>query len=104
MFVFFFSANLSNDYFKNRQDRYFMIENCGDLCDFYSNLVETIAEFSFELLPDGSTCYSDRVNSHPFRSGSEEFADEASERIGNLFKNEINRCLEKNKTGLILLI
>ncbi|XP_034934083.1 CDP-diacylglycerol--glycerol-3-phosphate 3-phosphatidyltransferase, mitochondrial [Chelonus insularis] len=45
-------ANLSNDYFVNRQDRYFLIEDCKELSDFYYKLISLVAKFSFQLLPD----------------------------------------------------
>ncbi|KAK9883250.1 hypothetical protein WA026_001439 [Henosepilachna vigintioctopunctata] len=41
-------ANLSNDYFTNRQDRYFLIKD-KKLCDFYSGLVSKIQMFSLVI-------------------------------------------------------
>lgn len=41
-------ANLSQDYFTNRQDRYIMI-NDKALSDFYSGLVQTVQEFSLRV-------------------------------------------------------
>ena len=32
-------ANLSQDYFTSRQDRYVLIENCPGLADYYEELV-----------------------------------------------------------------
>lgn len=41
-------ANLSQDYFTNRQDRYIMIRD-QKLSDFYSSLVQTVQEFSLRV-------------------------------------------------------
>lgn len=90
---------MSNDYFDNRQDRYFMIEDCKELCDFYCSLVKKVTEFSFQVQADGSTAFSDKIKSHPFESPSEEFTQEASDRIRNLFQTEINKRSELYKTG-----
>ncbi|XP_011498191.1 PREDICTED: CDP-diacylglycerol--glycerol-3-phosphate 3-phosphatidyltransferase, mitochondrial [Ceratosolen solmsi marchali] len=87
-------ANLSNDYFCNRQDRYFLIKDCKDLCDFYCSLVERVTEFSFQLQPDGSTIYSNKIQSHPLNSSKKKFAAEASIKIKKLFQQEINKRLE----------
>ena len=49
VYVFFFdcsSANLSNDYFTNRQDRYLVLRNCAALCDHLESLVDALSEFS----------------------------------------------------------
>lgn len=50
-----FSANLSRDYFTDRQDRYVRFTHCTDLAEYFSGLLETIASHSFSLLPDGGT-------------------------------------------------
>lgn len=44
-------ANLSRDYFTNRQDRYIVIED-RRLADFYARLVGRVQEFSFQVQPD----------------------------------------------------
>ena len=46
-------ANLSQDYFTNRQDRYVLIENCKDLADYYEDLLDQISKFSFEMNTKG---------------------------------------------------
>ena len=42
-------ANLSEDYFRNRQDRYFVL-HCAPLARFYHMLVHNISEYSFKLV------------------------------------------------------
>eukprot|EP00093_Oithona_nana_P000709 00709.XXX_2912_1829_1 [CDS] Oithona nana genome sequencing. len=47
-------ANLSQDYFTNRQDRYIVIEDCAPLATFCEELVRKISQFSLHLKKDGS--------------------------------------------------
>lgn len=48
-------ANLSEDYFTNRQDRYVQLTRCGALADFYDQFVRVVAAYSFRVkLMDGA--------------------------------------------------
>ncbi|XP_077258311.1 phosphatidylglycerophosphate synthase 1 [Temnothorax americanus] len=91
-------ANLSNDYFINRQDRYFVIEDCEELCDFYNKLIEKVMEFSFLLQPDGNTSLNPAVNCHPYKGSGKVFTQEAASKIQTFLQNEIkkNADLDKN--------
>jgi CDP-diacylglycerol--glycerol-3-phosphate 3-phosphatidyltransferase len=42
-------ANLSEQYFTNRQDRYIWIRDNSELAGFYRNLIRTICDFSFHV-------------------------------------------------------
>eukprot|EP00094_Tigriopus_californicus_P004608 TCALIF_04438-PA protein Name:"Similar to TBCE Tubulin-specific chaperone E (Pongo abelii)" AED:0.07 eAED:0.07 QI:119/0.4/0.16/1/0.6/0.66/6/0/917 len=42
-------ANLSQDYFTNRQDRYVLIKDCPELADYLDEVVGNISEFSFQM-------------------------------------------------------
>jgi len=55
LFSFPFRANLSQDYFVNRQDRYLKFKSCPQLADYFADLVEIVASHSFTLKADGST-------------------------------------------------
>uniref|UniRef100_A0A914HNJ4 CDP-diacylglycerol--glycerol-3-phosphate 3-phosphatidyltransferase n=1 Tax=Globodera rostochiensis TaxID=31243 RepID=A0A914HNJ4_GLORO len=46
-------ANLSDQYFVNRQDRYLLIEHCPVLADFFVDLFHVVGAHSFRLRPDG---------------------------------------------------
>eukprot|EP01135_Chromosphaera_perkinsii_P009337 Nk52_evm13s1737 gene=Nk52_evmTU13s1737 len=52
--IIFSGANLSEMYFRQRQDRYMGIRNEPELCDFGEQLVELIGRHSYELNPNGS--------------------------------------------------
>lgn len=66
-FVFiFFRANLSDSYFTNRQDRYVLLEDCSELADFFSELVEAVGDVSLQLGPDDSVAMQDGMV-HPYK-------------------------------------
>jgi len=46
-------ANLSKDYFTERQDRYVIIEDCPALADYYEGLVDTVDTFSLGMDREG---------------------------------------------------
>lgn len=48
-------ANLSRDYFTNRQDRYLLVENHKDIADYLCSLTHVVGQFSFKLesMPHG---------------------------------------------------
>ena len=54
-------ANLSENYFTNRQDRYFLIRaqfsltlgDCEVLADYFTDLIQTIGTFSYVMLSSG---------------------------------------------------
>ncbi|KAF9930467.1 hypothetical protein FBU30_000437 [Linnemannia zychae] len=54
-------ANMSHDYFTNRQDRYIMIKN-KDICDYYCDLVKTVSDLSYGLMDSGNT-FQLKINS-----------------------------------------
>ena len=43
------SANLSDTYFTDRQDRYIMLRNAAPVVDFFESLVDVVASLSFEI-------------------------------------------------------
>ncbi|XP_012534215.1 CDP-diacylglycerol--glycerol-3-phosphate 3-phosphatidyltransferase, mitochondrial [Monomorium pharaonis] len=89
-------ANLSNDYFTNRQDRYFIIEDCEELCNFYNKLIEKVMEFSFLLQPDGNTSLNPTV-SHPYKGSGRVFTQEAASKIQMFLQNEIKKNADLDK-------
>jgi CDP-diacylglycerol--glycerol-3-phosphate 3-phosphatidyltransferase len=55
-------ANLSHDYFTNRQDRYIMIKDCEHLCNFFESLVDCVSDFSFKVNQNGECVYLNKKN------------------------------------------
>ncbi|XP_051925653.1 CDP-diacylglycerol--glycerol-3-phosphate 3-phosphatidyltransferase, mitochondrial isoform X2 [Hippocampus zosterae] len=73
-------ANLSDSYFTNRQDRYVLLEDCSELADFFSELVEAVGDISLQLGPDDSVAMQDGMV-HPYKGDRQEFSVAASKRI-----------------------
>jgi len=46
-------ANLSHDYFLNRQDRYLLFEGCAGLASHFSSLINTVGDLSYQLREEG---------------------------------------------------
>ncbi|XP_059157125.1 CDP-diacylglycerol--glycerol-3-phosphate 3-phosphatidyltransferase, mitochondrial-like [Physella acuta] len=76
-------ANLSNDYFTARQDRYILFNDCPELADFFNNFVKTIMSFSFSLSADDSLHLAPGWTHHPYKSfdGGQQFKMSAREKI-----------------------
>lgn len=81
-----YRANLSNDYFEKRQDRYIWIQNCESLCDFFASLIGLVSSFSFQVDKSGSLTYPHDKN-HPVFSSKDNFGQELSTKINNLLND-----------------
>lgn len=92
-------ANLSNDYFTNRQDRYIMIED-KKLADFYSNFVYKVQEFSFQVKTNSDVELHPRWNMLPYDSDKIDFVTKAREKIFTYFSSVCEQqkyaSMEKN--------
>lgn len=74
-------ANLSNDYFNDRQDRYIRI-NDKNLSNFYYKLIEKIQEFSVQVVPDDNKYHSHKNwNMLPYLDNKERFIAHAKDSI-----------------------
>uniref|UniRef100_A0A131Z4L7 CDP-diacylglycerol--glycerol-3-phosphate 3-phosphatidyltransferase n=1 Tax=Rhipicephalus appendiculatus TaxID=34631 RepID=A0A131Z4L7_RHIAP len=79
-------ANLSDQYFRNRQDRYVVFRDCPHLSDYFSRLVQTVSLFSLQLLGDNSVSVHPSFNIHPFKDSHQEFVSAANRRLSELVK------------------
>ncbi|KAJ2786504.1 CDP-diacylglycerol--glycerol-3-phosphate 3-phosphatidyltransferase [Coemansia interrupta] len=100
-------ANLSRDYFTNRQDRYMRIRDRA-LSDFFAQLVRAIGRFSFELRnPSRGTAYDLRMNGG-FADPSREpqtFIRQANEVMATLlYSAEVKHALEGEITSSDTLV
>ena len=109
--VLFCRANLSADYFTNRQDRYIEIENCPRLANYFHGLVSTVRCFSLDLQPDNTTRLDENFPSHPTEGfdGGERFKMEAGKRISNYLRqqkeeNVFNNAPEQYDTWVVPLV
>lgn len=77
-------ANLSNDYFKNRQDRYILI-NDKHLSNFYYELIEKVQEFSVQVSSDNKYYSHSKFNMLPYEEHQKTFITQANESICKFF-------------------
>lgn len=87
-------ANLSNDYFTNRQDRYFTIKD-KNLCDFYSGLVNRVQKFSLKMDKENNLSLHDGWTQLPYEGNQIEFVDKAADLVENYvldYRDEQNNC------------
>ena len=93
-------ANLSNDYFSQRQDRYILIKDVPKLANYFEDLVDTISSFSFDLNTtvvnnknEPSYTLSKSCNgTHPFKGNYEHYVANAHKRV----KSFLSRQKEAN--------
>ncbi|XP_054719882.1 CDP-diacylglycerol--glycerol-3-phosphate 3-phosphatidyltransferase, mitochondrial-like isoform X2 [Uloborus diversus] len=74
-------ANLSDQYFTNRQDRYIVFHNCKELCNYFDQLVFTVSSFSFNLNPDNTVNLQDGWNIHPIKGNFKKFIEKAQSKL-----------------------
>lgn len=86
-------ANLSNDYFTNRQDRYILIED-KPLADFYAQLIERVQEFSLAVSADATEGLHRNWRILPYEGTKEQFIRLAKERVTNFVQEAYQRQLK----------
>lgn len=93
-------ANLSNDYFTNRQDRYIEIKD-ANVSNFFNDVIEKVQEFSMKVDSHGNTKLHDTWKLLPYEKPID-FIAEARKRVKNFFKrvyDEQNRKHEFDETA-----
>jgi len=86
-------ANLSNDYFTNRQDRYYVIKD-KKLSDFYSGLIEKVQNFSLKIDKENQIGLANNWNSLPYEGSQAEFVERAGDMVEeylDTYRDEQNR-------------
>lgn len=80
---FYSSANLSHDYFTNRQDRYIEIKDSPEVADFFHQLISTVKTFSLQLNGSNTTTLHPTFPFHPTQDtdGGKQFVRKASNRL-----------------------
>lgn len=77
------SANLSDTYFTNRQDRYWWIKDNEKLSSYFNNLIQSISRFSFQVNGNGELNFVGPVSPIEDRS---KFISYAIEQMENFFQ------------------
>lgn len=78
-------ANLSNDYFTNRQDRYIVIRD-KQLSDFYFNLISKVQEFSLKINESGATSLHPKWEISPYDGAKNDFTERAGKLVRDYFR------------------
>lgn len=91
-------ANLSNDYFVNRQDRYMAFHDCGEVADYFHELVNTVSEFSFRLDLDGSQNTVFNGKYHPFKGDKNAFMRDAQHKVKSLIEKSLSQNAGKTSS------
>ena len=83
-------ANLSRDYFVDRQDRYTVFKNCPQLTDYFAELVSITASHSFTLNTEGHTDAPVGVARDPLSSSvaAQEFKVSLNQSISRLLQKQ----------------
>ena len=85
-------ANLSYDYFTQRQDRYIQFKNCSELSNYFHSLVKTVGRFSFELQYDGTLKFSNECPHHPVTGNYNHFIEYAAEKLKSVIFPKNQPC------------
>ncbi|CAJ0577137.1 unnamed protein product, partial [Mesorhabditis spiculigera] len=86
------TANLSDSYFTNRQDRYILFKNVPELANFFCDVIAEVSKSSFVLQPDGSAIPHRECEVHPFLGDSVEYR--------RRFQKQIEGCIERLKVSI----
>lgn len=95
---FLFRANLSHDYFTNRQDRYVLVKNCGQLADFFDGLIDILSDMSLQLHESNRTTFPKR-SYHPYEGNSSLYISELKRRIESHYKSHLTSLTSSNVEG-----
>ncbi|XP_054448864.1 CDP-diacylglycerol--glycerol-3-phosphate 3-phosphatidyltransferase, mitochondrial isoform X1 [Pteronotus mesoamericanus] len=73
-------ANLSDSYFTNRQDRYVLLQDCPEVADFFTELVEAVGDVSLQLQGDDTVRVAAGMV-HPYQGDRAAYCKAANARV-----------------------
>ncbi|KAH0517897.1 CDP-diacylglycerol--glycerol-3-phosphate 3-phosphatidyltransferase, mitochondrial [Microtus ochrogaster] len=73
-------ANLSDSYFTNRQDRYVFLQDCAEIADFFTELVDAVGDVSLQLQGDDTVDVVDGMV-HPYKGDRAAYCRAANKRV-----------------------
>ncbi|OQR67545.1 CDP-diacylglycerol--glycerol-3-phosphate 3-phosphatidyltransferase, partial [Tropilaelaps mercedesae] len=79
-------ANLSNQYFDQRQDRYVLFHNAPELANYYARLVDTVGKFSFHLDATNQLTVQDSRSLHPYQTPLDNFTRNARKLLEDFLR------------------
>ncbi|CAO4360947.1 unnamed protein product [Caenorhabditis nigoni] len=78
-------ANLSDSYFTDRTDRWFLFKNCKTLADFFHEIITTVGESSF-IVQNDEVVPSSKCDVHPYLGGSQSYRDLLKLRVESVIE------------------
>lgn len=88
--TFINSANLTKEYFTDRQDRYMLMSQHRRLADFYHGLIEQICSVSLRLTAD-NRLEAREAHPHPYLSPSGLYEKHAREVIWGYYQKAMKQ-------------
>ncbi|PNJ88250.1 PGS1 isoform 1 [Pongo abelii] len=83
-------ANLSDSYFTNRQDRYVFLQDCAEIADFFTELVDAVGDVSLQLQGDDTVQVVDGMV-HPYKGDRTEYCKAANKRVMDVINSARTR-------------
>lgn len=80
-------ANLSHDYFTNRQDRYVLVKDCKPLADFFEGMIDILCSMSLQLTRSDDTVPPAKY--HPYEK-SNLYTNQLRKRLSDYYASFIN--------------
>uniref|UniRef100_A0A2K6FQ28 CDP-diacylglycerol--glycerol-3-phosphate 3-phosphatidyltransferase n=1 Tax=Propithecus coquereli TaxID=379532 RepID=A0A2K6FQ28_PROCO len=83
-------ANLSDSYFTNRQDRYVFLQDCAEIADFFTELVDAVGDVSLQLQGDDTVQVVDGMV-HPYKGDRAAYCKAANKRVMDVINSARTR-------------
>ncbi|XP_045369477.2 CDP-diacylglycerol--glycerol-3-phosphate 3-phosphatidyltransferase, mitochondrial isoform X3 [Camelus bactrianus] len=83
-------ANLSDSYFTNRQDRYVFLQDCPEIADFFTELVDAVGDVSLQLQGDDTVQVVEGMV-HPYRGDRAAYCKAANKRVMDVINSARTR-------------
>nr|KAF6416737.1 phosphatidylglycerophosphate synthase 1 [Molossus molossus] len=83
-------ANLSDSYFTNRQDRYVFLQDCPDIADFFTELVDAVGDVSLQLQGDDTVQVVEGMV-HPYEGDRAAYCRAANARVMDVINSARTR-------------
>uniref|UniRef100_A0A8R1DLP9 CDP-diacylglycerol--glycerol-3-phosphate 3-phosphatidyltransferase n=1 Tax=Caenorhabditis japonica TaxID=281687 RepID=A0A8R1DLP9_CAEJA len=84
-------ANLSESYFTDRADRYFLFKNCKQLADFFNEIIHTVGDTSFTV-QSGQVIPSSNCDVHPYLGESQKYRELLKSRVEKVIQDYRENC------------
>uniref|UniRef100_G3U862 CDP-diacylglycerol--glycerol-3-phosphate 3-phosphatidyltransferase n=1 Tax=Loxodonta africana TaxID=9785 RepID=G3U862_LOXAF len=83
-------ANLSDSYFTNRQDRYVFLQDCPEVADFFTELVDAVGDVSLQLQGDDTVQVVEGMV-HPYKGDRAAYCKAANKRVMDVINSARTR-------------